>query len=329
MDASPRLFAPPPPPLRFRADGTFTIAQFTDLHWENGNQADQKTRALMARVLEAERPDLAVLTGDVIAGEGCGNPARSWLDAVAVLENAGVPWAAVFGNPDDEGALCRADLMALQQSSCRFCRSEAGPNDVPGVGNFALQVLPKDSGATTATAASAPAAVLYFFDSGGYSPTGLGCYGWVTHEQIGWYRETAHDLAQGWGTSPAALAFFHIPLPEYETVWERHVCHGVRLEPVCCPQINTGLFAAFHEMGDVNGVFVGHDHVNDFAGNLHGIRLCYGRASGYNTYGWEGFARGARLIRLRENERDFATYLRLDDGSVVCDPPEHAPERPA
>ena len=317
--------APPPaPPLRFRADGTFLIAQFTDLHWQNGNEADHKTRALMARVLDAERPDLAVLTGDVIAGGGCDDPARAWLDAVAPLEEAGVAWAAVFGNHDDEGALSRADLMALQQASCRFCRSESGPADVPGVGNFVLPVFSRDA------AAPAPAAALYFFDSGSYSPTGLGRYGWVTHEQIGWYRDVARGPGPRRGEpAAAALAFLHIPLPEFDEVWDRHPCRGIKQEPVCCPRINTGLFAAFHETGDVNGVFVGHDHVNDFAGSLHGVRLCYGRASGYNTYGKDGFARGARLIRLRENEREFTTYLRLDDGSIVREQPEHAPERPA
>ena len=44
--------------LRTRPDGTFTIAQFTDLHLTDGNPADQKTVALMRQVLETERPDI-------------------------------------------------------------------------------------------------------------------------------------------------------------------------------------------------------------------------------------------------------------------------------
>ena len=42
--------------LRFRADGSFTIVQFTDLHFENGGEEDHYTATLMAQVLEAERP---------------------------------------------------------------------------------------------------------------------------------------------------------------------------------------------------------------------------------------------------------------------------------
>ena len=68
--------------------------------------------------------------------------------------------------------------------------------------------------------------------------------------------------------------------------------------------------------GDVVGTFVGHDHINDYWGELFGIRLCYGRASGYNTYGKEGFNHGARVIRLTKGERQFESWLRLDDGSI-------------
>lgn len=56
------------------------------------------------------------------------------------------------------------------------------------------------------------------------------------------------------------------------------------------------------EMGDVMGTFVGHNHHNDFFGDLHGIRLCYSRVSGYGK-GREDFARGARIIMLKEGER--------------------------
>ena len=54
--------------LRFRDDGTFKIVQFTDMHWHNGDPDDLQTRALMERVLDAERPDLVLLTGDVFMG---------------------------------------------------------------------------------------------------------------------------------------------------------------------------------------------------------------------------------------------------------------------
>lgn len=325
-----------PGPLRFRPDGTFTIAQFTDLHWHNGEPADQQTRALMERVLELEQPDCAVLTGDVINGKGCKDPARSWEQAVRPLVESGIPWAAVFGNHDDEGTLSRQELMQVQRS-CVGCLSEPGPGDVSGVGNYWLTVygnkqvgdgsknahLEAASGAPTP---GEPAAVLYFLDSNSYANTGIGGYGWIEADQIGWYRRTAVELARIHGQRLPALAFFHIPLPEYNDVWDAHLCWGEKHEDVCCPRINSGFFAALHEMGDVMGAFVGHDHVNDYVGELHGIRLCYGRASGCATYGREGFPRGARLIRLRLDVGGFETWLRLADGSAVARQAEHPPQ---
>ena len=37
------------------------------------------------------------------------------------------------------------------------------------------------------------------------------------------------------------------------------------MEKACAPKLNTGMFAAMKEAGDVMGVFVGHDHDNDYA----------------------------------------------------------------
>jgi hypothetical protein len=245
------------------------------------------------------------------------------------MEERGVPWAAVYGNHDDEGSLTRAELMAVQRS-CRMCLSEAGPRQVTGVGNYLLTVR--------SARGVGPAAALYFLDSGSYAPPEVGGYGWIARDQITWFLGASRGLAEvspappsaGSGAAPRvpALAFFHIPLPEYEEVWERRPCRGSKHEAVCCPRVNSGFLDALCQAGDVVGVFVGHDHVNDYEGTLKGLRLCYGRASGFGSYGLEGFPRGARVIRLREGEREFDTWLRLDDGSLVRDPPDHFPQGP-
>jgi 3',5'-cyclic AMP phosphodiesterase CpdA len=306
-----------PPELRFRDDGSFTIVQFTDTHFRNGEPPDQQTTALMRAVLEAEQPDLVILNGDVIDGSFCQDPAASWMRAVAPVLARGLPWATVFGNHDDEGALDRRDLMALQRD-LPGCLSQFGPPSVTGVGNYVLPVW--------SAVGDRPAAHVYCLDSNAYAPPALGGYGWIARDQIAWYTDAARALAQRNGGAPLpALMFFHIPLPEHDEVWDFHPCAGVKYEPVCCPRINTGLFAALYELGEVMGVFVGHDHVNDYIGALHGIRLGYGRGTGYNTYGREGFARGARVIRLREGERDFTTWLRLEGGAVISEPPIHTP----
>jgi len=293
-----------PRSLRFRSDGTFTIVQFTDLHLHDNREANERTLALMAQVLESEQPDFAVLTGDIIAGRSCSDPAATFLEAVRPLEERAVPWAAVFGNHDDEGTASREELLAAQRL-CRYGLTQRGPAQIAGVGNFTLDVH-SSKGSDDA------AAVLYFLDSGSYAPEGVGGYAWIQPSQVEWFRRTAGAK----GARPG-LVFFHIPLPEYETLWQTGDCLGSKHEPVCCPRVNSGLFLAMLEAGTIRGVFVGHDHVNDFEGDHFGIRLCYGRAGGYGTYGREGFPRGARVIRLHERAGDFETWLRLDDGSRV------------
>lgn len=302
--------------LRFQEDGKFTIVQFTDIHWHNGEPADRQSAALMEQIATAVQPDLVVLTGDILSGGGCQDAHASMQEVVRIVEQWNIPWAAVFGNHDDEGDASRHELMAVMQEGAHSL-AQAGPEEIPGVGNYVLP-LHRNGG-------SVPMALLYFIDSGSYAPQEIGGYGWIKPAQVAWYlRESARFTAAAGHPLPA-LAFFHIPLPEYDEVWNFHPCYGEKHEAVCAPRLNSGLFTAMHEAGDVIGTFVGHDHVNDFWGDFHGMRLCYGRASGYNTYGRDGFPRGARVIRLHEGEREFDTWLHLEGGSTVRAQPEHRP----
>ena len=53
--------------LKFNADGKFKIAQFTDIHY-NGSKASKAALKVLENVLTQERPDLIVLSGDIIYG---------------------------------------------------------------------------------------------------------------------------------------------------------------------------------------------------------------------------------------------------------------------
>lgn len=298
------------PNLKFHEDHTFKIVQLTDVHWCNGEEADLRTEALMERVLREEKPDLVVFTGDVIDSKHCVDPLESFRRAVAAVDRSQIPWAAVFGNHDSEGSATRETLMELM-AAYPLCLSEPGPEAVSGVGNYVLPIQGSlDS--------ERIAAQLYFMDSGSYAPEPPGGYAWIERDQIKWYTERSAASRTNRHSDPLpSLAFFHIPLPEYKEVWELADCIGSKHENVCSPMVNSGFFSALVEMGDVIGTFVGHDHLNDYIGELHGIRLGYGRATGYNTYGKEGFPRGARVIRLFEGERRFDTWIRLDEGQSV------------
>jgi hypothetical protein len=304
-------------PLTYNGEGVFKIVQFTDLHWGSGNDNDRKTRELMELVLVEERPDLVVVTGDLIESGTCADPQWSICQAVAPMEEAGIHWAAVFGNHDSEEGVTREELM-VSLSSLHYGLVESGPDHLTGLGNYVLRLAGRDGRTDQA---------LFFLDSGDYADSGIGGYAAIARDQIEWFvRESARLAEENAGAAVPALAFFHIPLPEYNDVWDFKICNGSKYEEVCCPRINTGTFAAMVQMGNVAGTFVGHDHANDFCGQLHGISLCYGRKTGYNNYMKDGFSQGARIIVLEEGQRGFRTWLRLDDGDVVSAQAVHVPE---
>lgn len=297
--------------LRFRPDGTFKIVQLTDMHYgaiqdSDNLPSDYKTAALVERILAAEQPDLVVLTGDLIWSHGIPDPQESFRRAIAPIVASGLPWAAVFGNHDAEAGVTREQLLAIQQEH-KLCLSAAGPAEINGLGNYVLRVKPFSG--------DKDAAVLYFMDSGISAPEEIGGYAWIRHSQVDWYSRQSGELAEQAGGPLPALAFLHIPLPEYNEVWQGQWVKGTKGEKVECAKINSGLFTAMIERGDVVGVFAGHDHDNDYIGKLHGIHLCYGRVSGYNCYG--NLPRGARVIELQEGVRQFKTWIVEEDGGIV------------
>lgn len=87
-------------------------------------------------------------------------------------------------------------------------------------------------------------------------------------------------------TPTPALAYFHIPIPEYDSVLkDPSTVLGEKHEAVLSPLINSGFFTSLLQAGDVKATFAGHDHTNDYCGELMGIHLCYGGGVGYHAYG--------------------------------------------
>ncbi|WP_127593046.1 metallophosphoesterase family protein [Paenibacillus lautus] len=314
--------------LKFREDGTFVIVQFSDVEFIDAEDLDPETplldsmtKATMERIIAIEQPDLVVFAGDLTASARSKDPLQSFRSAVAVAEESRVAWAAVFGNHDSEGSLPRK-RMHEEQLLHEYCVAQPDPPGVSGAGNYVLTIDDR---------AGKPAAALFFLDSGDYSPiAAVGGYDWIRRDQIEWYVSESRQLAERNGGAPLpALAFFHIPLPEYDEVWKTSVCEGHCSEWISSPKVNSGLFAAMVEMGDVMGTFVGHDHSNDYCGTLHGIRLCYGRSTRYVSYvdgmRKDKFPTGARVIRLKAGERQFETWIRQSDG-LVAELPLHEPD---
>lgn len=305
---------------------TFKIIQLTDIHLTDINlvkgdssKPEQQTLDMIERMAEAEKPDLFVITGDLSFSD-CTEKNFEYFCEFA--DRLGIPWAFVFGNHDRS---CGASLQKLEQSMAKSktCLYSHGAEDIGGDGNYCVRLF---------DGKKLPW-VLYMLDS--HDDVDLGVkrfYAHIRPSQVAWYRSTRDMLKKEYGES-SSLLFLHIPLPEYNDVWNEYTCFGEKNENICSSRLNSGLFAAMHEDGTAKGVFAGHDHINDFIGELFGIRLAYGRATGFGdndghgAYGQDGFMHGGRVIVLnRDCSVPFETYLWLEDGSTVKQQPEHSPE---
>lgn len=295
--------------LKFNAEGKFKIVQFTDVHWVPGNKASEEAAERMNEVLDAEKPDLVIYTGDFVYGKPALEAMNKTFEPALTRH---LPFAVTFGNHDDEQDMTREQLYQHIQSLPGNLTSTV--EGITGVTNYILEVKSTDG--------KKEAALLYVFDSNAYSPLKqVKGYDWIKPDQVNWYLKNSADYtAKNGGKPMPALAFFHIPFPEYNEAAreENALLMGTRKEKACAPLINTGLYAAMLNKGDVMGTFVGHDHVNDYVVDWKGILLGYGRYTGGKTvYHDIPGGNGARVIELTEGEHNFKTWVRLKGGKTI------------
>lgn len=296
-------------PLKFKEDGTFKIVQFTDNHYIYGDPESDIAVRLIEEVVEKEKPDLVIFTGDAIFRR----PALPALDAVFdPVAKSGVPYAYVLGNHDDEYGYSRKEVMSYLMQKPNSLAT-IGDNNLYGAGNYTLEINKSN--------AKGIGFILYFFDSGSYSlMNDIKGADWLKFEQVDWYLQMSKKYSkENKGIPYPAMAFFHIPLQEYYmmTTVDKKKIVGERRWKENYGKLNTGLFAAMKYAGDVMATFVGHDHDNDYIGEYNGICLAYGRYSGGNTVINSLGANGCRIIELKEGKREFSTYLRLLGGEIL------------
>lgn len=300
------------PELRF-CDGQFNILQFTDLHLsfrDAGMDKAEKTLNVMRALIEREKPNLAIVTGDIIVCDPddlSGGLTEAWGRFADVFNEYKLPFAITFGNHDHERAESAAKMLKMIQAHPFNC-TRSDDESLPGAGNCVLPIKASDGSDEEKWR-------LWLFDSHSY-PTkrDVGDYDWIKSEQIQWYRRTCTEKNAGRQAPLPAMAFFHIPLPEF---WHVHASDkkiGIAKENVCSPELNSGLFTAFVEEGDVAAVFVGHDHVNDYIGVYKNIALAYGRQTGVDSYG--DLPDGGRVISLNENNQSFRTCIVTPEESL-------------
>ncbi|MBQ3007357.1 MAG: metallophosphoesterase [Clostridia bacterium] len=273
-------------------DDDFVIVTSTDLHFSDDNAQNRKVVEYFIRHIKEVKPDLVILTGDVILGK------FQQIEAIQfarMMEEIGVYWAAVFGNHEtreDRGFY--KWLLMKSFTDYEHCLCKFGPEELFGYGNYTINILGK-GGRHRQT--------LFCFDSGrdilerdkkAYGlPDDMKGYDFLKKEQIEFYKKETDRLMKEYGHAESMM-YFHIAIPEfaevfketeggrYEPTGDYEVLFGEQWESVGCSPYNSGMFAAIEEKGtQTKAIFVGHDHVNDWCAIYKGVYFVYNLPGGY------------------------------------------------
>lgn len=234
------------------------------------------------------------------------------------LADRKIPYAAIFGNHDDEDTTLNRKAQVDLYSTLPYSLTEEGPNTIGGVGNYIVEIEGHSS--------KHSALSLYFLDTHSYSPDEAHYkgYDWIKAKQIDWFKATANGLKEAhskYTHRHLNMAFIHIPLPEYGNPANERV--GNWTEPITAPRYNSHFKDALVEQ-DVRVVSCGHDHVNDYCALSRKnetqdpqIWMCYAGGSGFGGYGgYNHYHRRLRVFEVDTNQARITTWKRLEYGDT-------------
>ncbi|HEX73472.1 MAG TPA: twin-arginine translocation signal domain-containing protein [Candidatus Hydrogenedentes bacterium] len=267
------------------------LLQFTDMHFFNfarGRDRNEDTASALLRLVEINAPDMIAVTGDLWHDNPKGRGEEYMRYAIDKLEALGMPWFFTWGNHDllddyDKGH------EAFTHAKHSLYRGAAGN------GNYLVRCV---------NSAGAPV-----WDFICLNTTRLG----VHEEQKQWLRELRR-AREGMNAIPPAFAVFHIPIKQYDDIWEQKIASGVKLEKVCLEEEDGTALGILKELGTVRAVICGHDHVNDYSGICEGIDLIYGRATGYGGYGEREVPKGAKMYAINAETGTYSWWSVTPEG---------------
>ncbi|MBQ5824400.1 MAG: metallophosphoesterase [Clostridia bacterium] len=309
--------------LQFGEDGKFRILQLAD------TQDDMFPSPGMIKMIETAvekyEPDLVIFTGDNTGTVDLKMDAKYAIKAIIdPIAEAGIPFTFVFGNHDAENVSKETHYAAYRDFD--NCLAYDADPEIYGMGTHNLTIKSSDG--------TKVAYNLWMFDSNMYDPAGG--YDYIHEDQLAWYVNTSNALKAANGGEPVpSIAFQHIvpyEIKDYvvevsepdpngftsvnQDTGEKHhfaldpnytEAGSILRENPCPSRVHGEQMSKFVQQGDVNAVFVGHDHVNDYivhttmnAADGNAIDIVNTPGASFQSYGDEEM-RGCRIIDLDEN----------------------------
>ena len=310
-------------------DRPLRVAQFADLHFgiegnSYHNDKTERTKRYLQDLVEREKPDLIVCSGDNILSTGV----EKLKDFVAMMEAFETPWTFIFGNHDAESNSAgynKKDLSAyLETCGAEYLLYDDGYTETASnrYGNFSISVLNKDG--------TKLLGAILLMDGGTYNYD-IGDYESLTEGQIDWYKGEIDKLGalyDGEGVMPSVV-FSHIQLPEYYTAYKAaksgdgaSFVISQELSSAAIEDIkgggpvtqNTGMFDAMKEKASTVAFFCGHAHTFDFQVEMDGIVLGFGPQTGFSTLFEDNDLPRRTYIYEIDSKFDFTTVVCTEKG---------------
>lgn len=281
----------------------FRILQLSDIHMANKDNR-KKQYDFLRLIVEDAHPDMIVITGDCFT---FGNKTVV-KEFVNFFDGFNVPWTLTFGNHDEQCYFSIDWLTGyLNNAGEHLLFIDHQDDDVMGNANFAINLMN----------GSSIQEQIIIVDSNRYNFGEYTGYDYIHQNQIDWYeRVVTYTKEENGGTVVPSLMFFHIPLPEFTTAYDEAVERGEivpeitgdRREDECAPKTNSGLFDKVLALGSTNGIFVGHDHVNNYHVTYKGVVLSYGVTSTDRIYS-DSDRLGGQVITLHDDHSFDIDYV--------------------
>ena len=252
------------------------------------------TTAFIRRLIQYDRPDLVVFTGDNVYGTRSDQYSKYLLLLITEpIVSAGIPFALVTGNHDVE--LPWMSVSALHNFMRRERARGGGGALLSGNGLIKIHSPDQHTHLHLWLFEYMHAPCVFCYNGAGH-----GSYRPITKEQIDFFNHNSE-------TNTLSLAFTHVPVEEYH-----QITHRLGSQHDTITDSGPGELYTTLSQRNVAVLSVGHDHTNDFCGQVNGgMHLCYAGGAGYTTYGRVGWARRARMFIVKNGV--LSTYTRLDD----------------
>lgn len=300
--------------------GEFDILQITDTHWGVGTNFERE-EAFIAKLIDNSNPDMIVLGGDMFMHANPKIVDRFF----TFIDSFDIPFCYTYGNHDLQG-FYKSNYIENVIKSCANSYLINLDDGLPGKSNYYVNIE---------NSAGEVVWQIIVMDSNSYVQSGN--YDIFHPEQVKWYESIIKDTEdkEGKGKPINSLAFYHIPGYYFEEAWNKYVTenpdytctdpdgYGCDREGVAYGYADDGLFDKMQELGSTKGIFVGHDHINNYRldytrdDNLEPIKLCYNLKCGENIYHDDSLL-GGQIIKINEDgvtfevKREYLTFEEVE-----------------